>query len=66
MLYSQPWIYMHQLKQSKLGAALTHSLRPTWKNSRNLEINYIRDFLKHVASGIGKCTQNLVKELSYA
>jgi hypothetical protein len=33
MLFSQPWIYMHQLKQSKLGAASTHSLRPTRKNS---------------------------------
>ena len=33
ILYSQPWIYMHQLKQSKLGAAPTHSLRPTRKNS---------------------------------
>ena len=63
MLYSQPWIYMHQLKQSKLRAAPIHSLRPTGKNSWNLEINYIRDSLKHVASGIGKCTQSLVTKL---
>ena len=32
MLFSQPWVYMHQLKQSKLGAAPTHSLRLTRKN----------------------------------
>ena len=40
-------LYMHQLKQSKLGAALTHSLRPTWKNSWNLEITELHQrFLK--------------------